>query len=93
MRKKYFYKFWRTNFVENYWTRVGANKVYYPHCEFEVTRDLDTWRTHETNELGDRDIFTQMDRVKIVQKLLNLAFKMDELTNDEKITEYFPVHD
>ena len=93
MRRRFPFKFWRRNYVESFWQKVSADRLYFPHSTFEVSRDQTRWRTYEINELGERNIFTQMERIKLMAGFLADGFKLDELVNDGFIAEYFPIHD
>ena len=51
------------------------------------------WRKYEVNEKGDREIFSNMERLKITNSIILENINILKLWDTGYVQDYFPLHD
>ncbi len=88
------WNFWRNYYVSSLWNKLYISDSVSPYAEFRSSRTLESmWRTYECNELGKREIFLQMDRIKLVMSMIQHTIEVFDLMGQNFILDYFPLHD
>lgn len=98
---KYYYTYSRTigkhtgkQRLHSIWTQLGFEETVSPFIGFlENEKYLKLFSTSEVNELGDRNIFNQVDRNKIIIHYIKSAINLSELKEKKYINDYFFLHD
>ena len=89
-----FWNFWKQYYVSSLWNKLYISDSVSPYAEFRSSRTLEyMWRTYESNELGKREIFMQMDRIKLVMSMIQHSIEVFDLMGQNFIKDYFPLHD
>ena len=88
------WNFWKSYYVSSLWNKLYISDSVSPYAEFRSSRTLEyMWRTYESNELGKREIFMQMDRIKLVMSMIQHSIEVFDLMGQKFILDYFPLHD
>ena len=51
------------------------------------------WRKYEINEKGDREIFSNMERLKVTNSIILENVNILKLWDKGYVEDYFPLHD
>ena len=54
---------------------------------------MNMWRKYEINEKGDREIFSNMERLKITNSIILENINILKLWDTGLVEDYFPLHD
>jgi anoctamin-10 len=85
---------WKDYFVHSVWNRLKIEDSVSPYAEFKSSKNFENvWRTYESNELGKREVFMQMDRIKLVMSMVQHSIEIFDLIKTGFIKDYFPIHD
>ncbi len=80
-------------YVKSLWNELGLADSFAPYANYNGNkRFTDFWRRFEINELGERSVFLQKERIEILLRFLIKAVKLDDLVKKGIISEYFPLH-
>ena len=80
------------------WGKLGETKAIGPYCDytrvFENGEDKYShlWRRFVVNETGERSIFKEATRLKVLDHLIQSKLVIRKLMNNGYITDYFPLH-
>lgn len=85
---------WRGRLLECVWTAIGLSTSRSGYAAYRTGTALETvWRTFEINELRDRDRFSNMERIKIVNSIVSSCSRIFELQKDGRLVDLYPLHD
>ena len=80
--------------LTNIWELIGED-VKSPYTDFfckdEEMKSI--WRNYEINELGERNIFMNMERIKISHSIVLKNINILKLIKSKLIDSYFPLHE
>ena len=80
--------------LETVWNKLGIRDSASPWAPFISNKNINKyWRTYEINELGNRDIFLQMERIKLIVNYVTKTIKLDALIKCGTMVNYFAPHD
>lgn len=87
--------FWSKKFhVKTLWNKFGMHDFISPWALFANNKHyVSYWRQYETNELGSRSVFLQMERIKLIFGFIDKAINIDQLLSLGTFKQYFPLHD
>lgn len=88
------FRFWQNYYVMAVWNALGVEDSEPGYSEFNRHKSIEhSWRTYQINELNDRDIFSNMENIKIVTSMINSSVRIFELIKSGAVLDFFPLHD
>ena len=80
--------------IEHVWSNIDSE----PMPPYEIYKheasSVQKWRTYEINELGHRNVFPRMERVKLTSNIINEVMKVSNLMDIPKFfVDVIPLHD
>ena len=81
-------------FVKSIWNTLGIKDSMSAYAIFCSTEELElSWRTFEVNEISQRDVFLQMDKIKLCLSILSHSFEIFDLVEMGIVSDIICLHD